>query len=160
MFKKNLATGVLATFVFGMMPVAVEAQEFQPGQLIYFNYYGEKAEAKIILQDSNGLKIEAKNPLTKKYDGSNIRYIAPKDATLAQPGGAGGGSASGGGAGQASLVPSQRTPAAGIPAPRLELLLHSPRNRKRSLHSLRLVKAVHRAWVGITCTDFLRQRLA
>ncbi|MBX9695975.1 MAG: hypothetical protein K2Z81_26550 [Cyanobacteria bacterium] len=78
-------------FLFSCLAVPSALAQYQPGQILYFKYCNERTEGRVLSQDGSGIRIEAKNPLTGQYDGSNIRYITP-DIILpdAQPASAGG----------------------------------------------------------------------
>lgn len=99
-----LATAITIPLATAIAIQSAFAQQFEPGQIIYFKYCGEKTEAKVISTDSSGVKIEARNPLTKQYDGSNIRYVLPQDIIVSNAGG--GASPVGGGTGDASRTGS------------------------------------------------------
>jgi hypothetical protein len=98
MIRNFLIAGLLSTALLAPPALAqVQPGQLKKGQIIYFNYCGEMTEAKV-LEDDNGkqVRIEAKNPLSKQYDGSNTRYAELSGVMLSLPG-AGGAAGAGGG---------------------------------------------------------------
>lgn len=81
LFLRTVSAALLA-LSFAVSPVMAQ---YSTGQTVFMKYCGEWREAKFLGQDSSGAKIEFRNALNLKFDGSGIRYAQMNELTGTKP---------------------------------------------------------------------------
>lgn len=106
MIRNFLVAGILTTSLLNASAALaqVSGDQLKAGQTIFFSYYGDITEGKVLSVEGSQVKIEAPNPLTHQFDGSNIRHVDLARVMLSKPGTGGG--AGGGGGGMPANTPA------------------------------------------------------